>query len=36
MAAPGTEFTIRVRGELRTGRVEEIPFYDPDGARLRA
>jgi sarcosine oxidase subunit alpha len=35
MAALGTEFTIRVRGELRTGRVEEIPFYDPAGERLR-
>jgi sarcosine oxidase subunit alpha len=36
MAAPGAEFTVRVRGELRTGVVSALPFYDPDGKRLHA
>lgn len=36
MAVPGTDFTVRVRGKLLTGRVTEIPFYDPDEVRLRA
>ncbi len=34
MAAPGAEFTVRVRGELKTGVVSALPFYDPDGKRL--
>jgi sarcosine oxidase subunit alpha len=32
----GQTFTVRVRGELKTGRVVKLPFYDPDEARLRA
>jgi sarcosine oxidase subunit alpha len=36
MAEPGQTFTVRVRGELRTGQVVDLPFYDPDGAKLRA
>jgi sarcosine oxidase subunit alpha len=36
MAQPGQSFTVRVRGELQTGQVVELPFYDPDGAKLRA
>jgi sarcosine oxidase subunit alpha len=36
MAEHGTEFTIRVRGQLKTGRVEPVPFYDPDESRLKA
>ncbi len=32
---PGTRFTIRMRGELVEGQVVELPFYDPEGARLR-
>jgi sarcosine oxidase subunit alpha len=33
---PGTRFTIRTRAELVEGQVVELPFYDPQGARLRA
>jgi sarcosine oxidase subunit alpha len=33
---PGTEFNIRSRGKLLIGRVTEIPFYDPDGEKLRS
>jgi glycine cleavage system aminomethyltransferase T len=36
MAEPGQTFTVRVRGELQTGQVAKLPFYDPDGAKLRA
>ncbi len=36
MTEPGQEFTIRVRGELKTGRVARLPFYDPENARLNA
>ncbi len=36
MAAPGNSFTVRVGGKLLSGQVVETPFYDPDGARLRA
>jgi sarcosine oxidase subunit alpha len=36
MAASGQTFTVRVRGELHTGRVVDVPFYDPDGSRLRS
>ncbi len=35
MAQSGQTFTVRVRGELQTGRVVDVPFYDPDGSRLR-
>lgn len=33
---PGTQFTVRVRRSLRKARVVELPFYDPEGKRLRA
>ncbi len=33
---PGTEFTVRIRGELHQGKVVPIPFYDPDGKRLKS
>jgi hypothetical protein len=36
MATPGQEFTLRVRGELKTGRVVSLPFYDPENVRLNA
>lgn len=36
MTEPGTDFQVRVRGELKTGQVVELPFYDPDGAKLRS
>lgn len=36
MAEPGTEFTVRVKGHLKTGEVVELPFYDPHGQRLRS
>ncbi len=36
MTKPGQEFTIRVRGEMKTGRVAALPFYDPENARLNA
>lgn len=36
MTEPGQEFTVRVRGQLRTGRVVPLPFYDPDGLRLNS
>lgn len=32
---PGTEFTVRVRGQLKIGRVVSLPFYDASGARLK-
>jgi sarcosine oxidase, subunit alpha len=35
MATPGQSFTVRTRGELKTGRVVPTPFYDPDGTKLR-
>ncbi len=35
MAESGRTFTVRVRGKLQTGRVVDVPFYDPDGSRLR-
>jgi sarcosine oxidase subunit alpha len=35
IADVGQTFTVRVRGQLFTGRVVEVPFYDPDGSRLR-
>jgi hypothetical protein len=36
MALTAQAFTVRVRGELKTGRVVDLPFYDPDNARLNA
>jgi glycine cleavage system aminomethyltransferase T len=36
MTEPGTSFTVRVKGELKTGEVVALPFYDPDGTKLRA
>ncbi|GAB4432016.1 MAG: 2Fe-2S iron-sulfur cluster-binding protein [Anaerolineae bacterium] len=35
-AEPGREFTVRIRGELHTGQVVSLPFYDAEGARLRS
>jgi sarcosine oxidase subunit alpha len=32
----GQEFTVRVRGELKRGRVVALPFYDAEGARLNS
>ncbi len=32
----GTEFTVRIRGELHQGKVAAIPFYDPEGERLKS
>ncbi|MCC7352567.1 MAG: (2Fe-2S)-binding protein [Anaerolineae bacterium] len=34
--APGTEFTVRIRGALHRGRVVPLPFYDPEGIRLKS
>jgi sarcosine oxidase subunit alpha len=36
MARPGVTFSVRIRGELHTGQVVALPFYDPEGTRLRA
>jgi sarcosine oxidase subunit alpha len=36
MAEPGTEFTVRFEGELHQGTVAPLPFYDPDGVRLKS
>lgn len=36
MSDPGQTFSVRTSGELHTGRVAPLPFYDPEGARLRA
>jgi sarcosine oxidase subunit alpha len=36
MSRPGHEFTVRVQGELHQGRVVPIPFYDPEGTRLKS
>jgi glycine cleavage system aminomethyltransferase T len=35
-SAPGSEFTVRIRGELHQGRVVSLPFYDPAGERLKS
>jgi sarcosine oxidase subunit alpha len=35
-SAPGSEFTVRIRGELHTGRVVPLPFYDPEGVKLKS
>jgi len=34
-AAPGTEFDIRILGEMRKARVEDGPLYDRENARPR-
>ncbi|HVU12993.1 MAG TPA: glycine cleavage T C-terminal barrel domain-containing protein, partial [Phototrophicaceae bacterium] len=36
MSEVGQAFTVRVKGELKSGRVISTPFYDPDGARLNS
>ena len=36
MSEPGTEFTVRIRGEFHRGRVVALPFYDPDGEQLKS
>jgi sarcosine oxidase subunit alpha len=36
MAEAGTEFQVRVKGQLKTGRVIETPFYDAEGTNLRS
>jgi sarcosine oxidase, subunit alpha len=36
MSEPGQEFTVRVHGQMRTGRVVTLPFYDPDGLKLNS
>lgn len=36
MSAVGSEFDVRVDGELKRGLVVETPFYDPGGSRLRS
>lgn len=36
MAEPGQVFTVRVHGQLKSGRVVKLPFYDPENARLNA
>jgi sarcosine oxidase subunit alpha len=35
-SAVGSEFTVRIRGELHKGKVVPLPFYDPEGKRLKA
>lgn len=35
LAEPGQTFSIRIKGDLHAGRVVNLPFYDPEGARLR-
>ncbi len=35
-AEPGSEFSVRIRGELHQGKVVPIPFYDPEGERLKS
>jgi hypothetical protein len=36
MCAPGSEFSVRIHGELRKGKVAPLPFYDPEGKRLKS
>jgi sarcosine oxidase subunit alpha len=36
MADVGTIFSVRVRGELKTGQVVKLPFYDPGNERLKS
>ncbi|MDH3676338.1 MAG: hypothetical protein OES12_12655, partial [Anaerolineae bacterium] len=33
---PGTEFKVRIRGQLHQGQVVPLPFYDPEGERLKS
>jgi sarcosine oxidase subunit alpha len=33
---PGNKFTVRIRGELHIGQVALLPFYDPQGKKLRS
>lgn len=33
---PGQTFTVRVRGQLKPGRVVATPFYDAEGVRLNS
>ena len=35
LSEPGSQFTVRIRGELHPGQVMTLPFYDPAGQRLR-
>jgi sarcosine oxidase subunit alpha len=35
-SAPGSEFTVRIHGELHQGKVVPLPFYDPEGSRLKS
>lgn len=35
-STPGSEFTVRIRGELHQGKVATLPFYDPAGERLKS
>lgn len=35
-SAPGSQFTVRIRGELHQGKVVSLPFYDPEGERLKS
>lgn len=36
MSEPGTEFSVRIQGELHTGKVVPLPFYDAKGERLKS
>jgi sarcosine oxidase subunit alpha len=36
LSQPGSEFTVRIRGELHRGKVVPLPFYDPEGKRLKS
>jgi sarcosine oxidase subunit alpha len=36
MSEPGDEFSVRIRGDLHSGKVVPLPFYDPAGIRLRS
>jgi sarcosine oxidase subunit alpha len=36
LSQPGQQFTVRVRGELQPGQVVPLPFYDPEGQRLKS
>ena len=34
-AAPGTKLEVEILGEQRSAEVHAVPFYDPDGKRMR-
>ncbi len=36
LSEPGSQFTVRIRGELHPGQVVTLPFYDPAGQKLRS